>query len=266
LVPATSEVESPRVRLAILSLLLHATGCSFDLDPRPSRDLLPDTADLAPRDSVPALEQQPDRALQDQGCEMKTTTILADGDAALLSGVSASTLTGAYTIGNIGSAIQSVGIVHFPVASLPAGLRVIRVAFTPAANDDHCSNACGSCDSIQKAGSFDLRPLVSDWTESEVSWNEKAKKIPWGAPGAMGLADRGSLLTSASFEPGSDLVFEVATTAALIEAKKWMASGQLSFHIAPHEGAVIVAAMREQAGANCLPHHPAPRLELVYCP
>ncbi len=44
------------------------------------------------------------------------------------------------------------------------------------------------------AGSYNLYAILQDWFEAEATWNSRTSSLPWGAPGASGAADRGTLV------------------------------------------------------------------------
>ena len=191
--------------------------------------------------------------------------VVHDGYDSLLSSSAADQSYGDKPIANIGSGIGSRGVLRFPVPS--GSLRSLKLRVLPVVNDADCGAPCKSCAAIEKAGSLDLHYLVSNWVETEVTWNQKNKaaKIDWEVAGAGGPGDRSASVLTASFAAGKELVFEITRPDSLTLAEKWRAGNKLSFLLVPHQGNVLVAATREQASKGCQPDVVAPSLEISSC-
>lgn len=53
-------------------------------------------------------------------------------------------------------------------------------------------------------GSFTCNAMLSDWVESEVTWNNAKTGVPWATPGATGAADRGTDVLCDTFSAGTN--------------------------------------------------------------
>ncbi len=248
-------------------LLLLETSCVFNLDrPRPGSDLPRPEARLEDRSSIDSAlpDLASDGPRPDQSCPTELKKVDAEADS-LLSSSAADQSYGDKPIANIGSGIGSRGVLRFPVPS--GSLRSLKLRVLPVVNDADCGAPCKSCAAIEKAGSLDLHYLVSNWVETEVTWNQKNKaaKIDWEVAGAGGPGDRSASVLTASFTAGKELVFEITRPDSLTLAEKWRAGNKLSFLLVPHQGTVLVAATREQASKGCQPDVVAPSLEISSC-
>jgi hypothetical protein len=83
--------------------------------------------------------------------------------------------------GDDGSGADKSCLVRWDVTSIPLGSTVESASITFRVTDSS-SNV------------YDLHPVLRNWTEANVTWNDYASGSAWQAPGALGNADRGSLV------------------------------------------------------------------------
>ncbi len=85
------------------------------------------------------------------------------------------------------------------------------------------------------ASTFDLRRLLEDWTESEVTWNSRMVTpaiVPWDMPGATGALDSVSTASSTIFV-GTGAVEQTytfsSTTQLVADVQAWVANPGTNF-------------------------------------
>jgi hypothetical protein len=233
----------------LLEQVVGSDGGVFDLrmpDLRPDLVVLPDLA-----------------TLPDLSCGAITVRAAASADTILVSGSVQNFGTG--PVMNVGTGINSVGLLRFDVSALPVGKAAVALRLTlhAAHASSSCAANCGSCDAIEKAGNLAAFFLRSDWVEGTTNWN-----VPWASPGAgQGAVDYDvTPIALVAHVAGADTTFATGG-AVLADLPTWRSGNLLSFKLQPSNGAVAVAATREWAAENCKNLMiTAAALEIDYCP
>src|SRR6266404_7919 len=104
------------------------------------------------------------------------------------------------------------------------------------------------------SSSFDLRRVLSPWTETEVTWNSRLSNVPWQTPGVTGPTDSAGAASSSVFVSGLGSYTFPSTPALVADVQAWVNDPTVSFgwllvsekettprtarHFATHEDAV----------------------------
>jgi hypothetical protein len=251
---------------------LLVAGCSstpaVDLSVRAEQGL----ADLAVPDQAAPDRLAPGEPVPDRACTPSSLKLEPVADACLVSGPADNINFGAATICNIGVAVGAVGIFRFDLSSLPSTAKIqdLKLRLAYAARAEACATGCGSCDSLEKAGTLQVAFLRSDWPEAHVTWRNRAYNDPslgprpWAGPGAGGVGDSSQPVASIAHAVRQEAVFSGGDL--LGQLGVWRAGNAVSFRVIPTNGAVFIAAMREQPEKGCPESYPRPLLEISYCP
>jgi hypothetical protein len=84
-------------------------------------------------------------------------------------------------LGNLGNREIRRAFLNFDVSAIPPGATINSVTLTVTVVRAPIS---GRADSL-----FQLRRVLSPWSESGVTWNSRSAGVPWESPGADGAAD-----------------------------------------------------------------------------
>jgi hypothetical protein len=268
-----------RKTLLVVSLLV---GCSDDsgTPPRSDTPVERGASDLG-RPERPADHRvdlaRVDLALDlpraDQGCVIQVAQLVAEADACL-AGADGTGKYGTATICNIGTAINSVGVFRFDLGSIATSrIQSIKLTLAYAAADPACGGTCASCDGIEHAGTLVRTHMRSDWNEPSVTWAHRAYQDPtlgtaaWSASGASGPGDRSGNVAAIPHATKQSAVFDSATSPQMLAGlESWRAGNKISFQVLPTNGAVLIAAMREQPSSKCGTGYAKPALEVRSCP
>ena len=79
------------------------------------------------------------------------------------------------------------------------------------------------------AGSYNLHAVLQDWFEAEATWSSRASGVPWGAPGASGAADRGSLALGTLNPAASGIATIQLNSDGLGVVEGWVQDGAQNF-------------------------------------
>lgn len=129
--------------------------------------------------------------------------------------------TGATAAVNIQS-YRMRGLMRFDLgAAIPAGAIVRSVSLSIRVTKKPVTGAENS--------SFELRRVLQDWDETNVSWSERNTGIQWGTPGALGLSDLAS--ESSAVVQVRDLgAYTFATSSVLVsDVQGWVDSPGTNF-------------------------------------
>jgi hypothetical protein len=111
--------------------------------------------------------------------------------------------------GDDGAGVDKSILLRWSNLSLPAGRLLVGASITINVTDP-------------TAGAYGVYPVLRDWVESQVTWNEAAAGASWGTAGALGPADRGATsIASASGGTGSQTINLNATGVSLVQG--WLA-------------------------------------------
>lgn len=172
---------------------------------------------------------------------------------------------------NVGTGIDSIGILRFDVSALPANAeaRAARVVLSAALSSIACGSeeSCVPCGHIEADGNLSLLYLRSDWVEAQASWNSRMEDQPWSTPGAGGAGvDRSEdAVALVRHEASAGETFELDSD-RLGDLRLWRVGNEVSFVLVPSMGGVFVLASRESAAEDCVDGgYPVPRLEVDFC-
>ncbi len=76
---------------------------------------------------------------------------------------------------------------------------------------------------------FDLRRVLSSWTETEVTWNSRLSNVPWQIPGASGPMDSAGVASSSVFVSGLGNYTFPSTPAMVADVQAWVNDPTVSF-------------------------------------
>lgn len=208
-----------------------------------------------------------DRATPDCGDRIvKSVEIPAEADSCSASGAAAGIKYGAFSICNIGTAINTAGIFRFSLP--PTGtIFYLSLNIAHATKSNECAPSCGSCGFIEHDGLLTLAYMRSDWSEADATWVNRGTD-PWGSDGASAVGvDRSPTIATVDHSKFQAAVFDSQQHPAMIAILgTWRTINQLSFHLLPANGAVFVAATRHQPGTDCpAPGYARPTLTVAYC-
>ncbi len=148
--------------------------------------------------------------------------------------------------GDDGGGVDKSCLLRWSVPSLPADAEVIAASITLRITD-------GSSES------YGLYPLSRSWSEAEVTWTSAATSANWATPGALGAADRGSMLASVSGNNGSTTLTLDPAGVALV--KVWANGG-------PNHGLVVASTSNTNGLRFASSEHGTvsyrPRLSITY--
>ncbi|MCE9579514.1 MAG: hypothetical protein K8W52_40710 [Deltaproteobacteria bacterium] len=252
-------------RLALaLAIALAAGGCNAILGLDPTHR---GPEDAAPVDGPPGAEDAADAAPDASPCmAIAVAQLVADG--IFIEGDAQNHAT--LGVINISANLNSTGIMRFAMPALPPGITIAYLTLTLpfAAEAADCgSTSCGSCASLDRAGSVNVAYLRSDWDEATVSYTQRADGKEWGLPGAKALTvDRSPQLGSARPHAADATTVIVLSGTDLDNLDKWSSSGELSFAVTPTLGTALLVGTREHdvLNATCAPVS-GPTLTITYC-
>jgi hypothetical protein len=150
--------------------------------------------------------------------------------------------------GDDGSGADKSCLVRWDVTSIPLGSTVESASITFRVTDSS-SNV------------YDVYAILRDWTESNVTWNAYASGSAWQTPGALGSADRGTLVGTISGSTGYRTV--TLNAAGLAQIQSWV-DGASNFGLvvahASHTNGLDLASSEHGTAAY------RPKLTVTYLP
>ena len=149
------------------------------------------------------LDAAPDVLAIDAACTTITPTLLADTFLDQGFPTAEQGTLDAIVVSNV-SNVADIGLFKFDVSGLDLAehitdlqLTLLQVAGSHEAKA--CMNTaldtvCTLCENTYET--WELRWVVSSWSETTATFNEASTGVSWGAPGATGAADRSAVITS----------------------------------------------------------------------
>jgi hypothetical protein len=150
--------------------------------------------------------------------------------------------------GDDGSGVDKSALLRWTLSGIPAG-SIVQSASITLQNINESNNT------------YNVYEVRRAWNESQVTWQNTATGTPWATAGAMGAADRGAIVGTATGPVGTTMINLNAAGVALVQ--QWVNGGTNAGVVIAHAtntNGIDFASSEDATLAN------RPRLNITYLP
>jgi hypothetical protein len=144
---------------------------------------------------------------------------------------------------------ESGVLLRWDVSAIPQGSLILGASMTLTVTD-------------ASADDFEVYGVNRNWIEGQATWNIAAAGVPWGAPGASALSDRGPELVGLLSAPATGSTTVILNPEGLAALQSWVNSPSVNFGflVQNYTNAVDALAFRSSEAATAT----RPKLEITY--